>query len=73
MVYISIFASYAGALFAEACLKGLDGAKGVVECAFVESKVVKGISFFSSKVVCILFINFDKCLALANMYNIETF
>lgn len=40
----------AGALFADACLRGLDGQKGVVECTYVESDVVPGIPYFSSKV-----------------------
>nr|PNR49914.1 hypothetical protein PHYPA_011811 [Physcomitrium patens] len=42
--------AFAGALFAEACIKGLEGEKNVVECAYVKSDVVKGIPFFSSKV-----------------------
>jgi len=42
--------AYAGALFAESCLKGLNGAKDIVECSYVESTVVPGLPFFSSKV-----------------------
>ncbi|EFJ08326.1 hypothetical protein SELMODRAFT_131967 [Selaginella moellendorffii] len=42
--------AYAGALFAEACLKGLNGVNNVIECTYVESSVVPGLSFFSSKV-----------------------
>ncbi|KAJ7527605.1 hypothetical protein O6H91_16G087800 [Diphasiastrum complanatum] len=41
--------AYAGALFAEACLKGLNGVKDVVECSYVASSVTE-IPFFSSKV-----------------------
>ncbi len=40
---------YAGALFAEACLKGLNGQKNVIECSYVESTITD-IPFFSSKV-----------------------
>lgn len=42
--------SYAGALFAESCLKGLNGAKDIVECSYVASTVIPGLPFFSSKV-----------------------
>jgi malate dehydrogenase len=42
--------AYAGALFAEACLKGLNGEKGIVECSYVQSSVVPDLPFFSSKV-----------------------
>lgn len=42
--------AYAGTVFADACLRGLNGEKDVVECAYVESSVVPDISFFSSKV-----------------------
>lgn len=42
--------AYAGALFADACLRGLDGQKGVVECTYVESDVVPGLPFFATKV-----------------------
>lgn len=42
--------AYAGALFGEACLKGLAGEK-VIECTFVQSDVVPGLSFFSSRCV----------------------
>ncbi|CAK9208856.1 unnamed protein product [Sphagnum jensenii] len=41
--------AYAGALFAEACLKGLNGQKNVIECSYVESTITD-IPFFSSKV-----------------------
>jgi hypothetical protein len=42
--------SYAGALFAESCLKGLNGAQDIVECSYVASTVVPGLPYFSSKV-----------------------
>ena len=42
--------AYAGALFADACLRGLNGEPGVEEFTFVESSVVSGLPFFSSKV-----------------------
>lgn len=41
--------AYAGALFADACLRGLNGEKGVVECSYVESPVFPELSFFSTK------------------------
>ncbi|MCO5576406.1 hypothetical protein L7F22_030216 [Adiantum nelumboides] len=41
--------AYAGALFAESCLKGLNGESGVVECSYVASTVTD-LPFFSSKV-----------------------
>jgi len=41
--------AYAGALFADACLRGLNGADDVVECTFVESDVTE-LPYFSSKV-----------------------
>ena len=41
--------AYAGALFADACLRGLNGEAGVVECTFVESTVTAA-PFFASKV-----------------------
>ena len=42
--------AYAGALFAEMCLRGLNGEPNVEEYAFVQSTVVPGLPFFSSKV-----------------------
>lgn len=42
--------AYAGALFADACLRGLNGEPDVEEYTFVESSVVPELSFFSSKV-----------------------
>lgn len=42
--------AYAGALFADACLRGLNGEKDVAEYAYVESNVVPELSFFSTKV-----------------------
>lgn len=41
--------AYAGALFADACLRGLNGAGDVIECTYVESDVTE-LPFFSSKV-----------------------
>lgn len=41
--------AYAGAIFADACLKGLNGVPDVVECTFVESQVTE-LPFFASKV-----------------------
>ena len=42
--------AYAGALFADACLRGLNGEPGVEEYTFVESSIVPGLPFFSSRV-----------------------
>jgi malate dehydrogenase len=41
--------AYAGALFADACLRGLNGDPDVVECAYVASTITE-VPFFSSKV-----------------------
>ncbi|XP_010277741.1 PREDICTED: malate dehydrogenase, mitochondrial [Nelumbo nucifera] len=41
--------AYAGAVFADACLKGLNGVPDVVECSFVQSNVTE-LTFFASKV-----------------------
>ncbi|KAL6779817.1 MDH4 [Auxenochlorella protothecoides x Auxenochlorella symbiontica] len=41
--------AYAGALMADACLRGLNGDSDVVECAYVESTVTD-LPFFASKV-----------------------
>lgn len=41
--------SYAGALFADACLKGLNGVPDVVECSYVQSSITE-LPFFASKV-----------------------
>ncbi|XP_052177241.1 malate dehydrogenase, mitochondrial [Diospyros lotus] len=41
--------AYAGALFADACLKGLNGVPHVVECSFVQSSITE-LPFFASKV-----------------------
>lgn len=46
---VQIFCSYAGAIFADACLKGLNGVPDVVECSFVQSSVTE-LPFFASKV-----------------------
>ena len=41
--------AYAGALFADACLRAKNGEANIVECTYVESKVTEA-PFFSSKV-----------------------
>jgi len=41
--------AYAGAIFADACLKGLNGVPDVVECSYVQSNVTE-LPFFASKV-----------------------
>uniref|UniRef100_M4FAJ8 Malate dehydrogenase n=1 Tax=Brassica campestris TaxID=3711 RepID=M4FAJ8_BRACM len=41
--------AYAGALFADACLKGLNGVPDVVECSYVQSTITE-LPFFASKV-----------------------
>uniref|UniRef100_A0A804QNL6 Malate dehydrogenase n=1 Tax=Zea mays TaxID=4577 RepID=A0A804QNL6_MAIZE len=41
--------AYAGAVFADACLKGLNGVPDIVECSFVQSTVTE-LPFFASKV-----------------------
>ncbi|WVZ26228.1 hypothetical protein V8G54_004772 [Vigna mungo] len=41
--------AYAAAKFADACLRGLKGEAGVVECAFVDSQVTE-LPFFATKV-----------------------
>lgn len=41
--------AYAGAVFADACLKGLNGVPNVVECSFVQSSITE-LPFFASKV-----------------------
>ncbi|CAM8986552.1 unnamed protein product [Rhodiola kirilowii] len=41
--------AYAGALFADACLKGLNGVPDVVECSYVQSNITE-VPFFASKV-----------------------
>lgn len=42
--------AYAGAEFTFAVLRGLKGEAGVVECAFVQSDAVPGLSFFSTQI-----------------------
>jgi len=42
--------AYAGALFADACLRGLNGSPNVAECAYVETSIVNGVDFFATKV-----------------------
>ena len=41
--------AYAGALFADACLRGLNGDPDVVECTYIASNITE-VPFFSSKV-----------------------
>ena len=41
--------AYAGAMFADACLKGLNGVPDVVECSYVQSSITE-LPFFASKV-----------------------
>ena len=41
--------AYAGALFADACLRAKNGEANIVECTYVESKITK-VPYFSSKV-----------------------
>ncbi len=43
--------AYAGALFGDACLRGMTGEKGVYEYSYVQSTVQPGLSFFASKVL----------------------
>merc|ERR1712070_797288 len=40
--------AYAGALFGDACLRGLNGEKDVIECSYVQSTVTSA-AFFSTK------------------------
>ncbi|CAL5390767.1 unnamed protein product [Camellia sinensis] len=47
--YTGICMHYAGAIFADACLKGLDGVPDVVGCTFVQSSITE-LPFFASKV-----------------------
>ncbi|THG11583.1 hypothetical protein TEA_016234 [Camellia sinensis var. sinensis] len=42
--------AYAGAIFADACLKGLNGVPNVIECSFVQSTITE-LPFFASKVI----------------------
>lgn len=41
--------AYAGAIFADACLKGLNGVPNIVECTYVQSNITE-LPFFASKV-----------------------
>lgn len=41
--------AYAGALFADACLRGLNGDPDVIECSYVASNITE-VPYFSSKV-----------------------
>jgi len=42
--------AYAGSRFTDRVLRAMNGEKGLVECTFVESTVVPGLTFFSSPV-----------------------
>lgn len=42
--------AYAGAHFTNRLLKALNGEPGVVECTFVESNIMAGVSFFASPI-----------------------
>jgi len=42
--------AYAGARFTHSILRALKGEKGVIECSYVQSNVVEGVDFFSSRV-----------------------
>lgn len=42
--------AYAGALFADWVLRGLNGEKNLVACSYVESNVVPGLSYFAQPV-----------------------
>jgi malate dehydrogenase len=43
--------AYAGALFADACLRAMSGEKGVHEYSYVQSDVQPGLRFFASRVL----------------------
>ncbi|KAK6945903.1 Lactate/malate dehydrogenase, C-terminal [Dillenia turbinata] len=47
--FATLSMAYAAVKFADACLRGLRGDAGVIECAFVASQVTQ-LSFFASKV-----------------------
>jgi malate dehydrogenase len=42
--------AYAGSLFADACLRAMNGEKEVYQYTYVQSSVVPGVTFFASKV-----------------------
>jgi malate dehydrogenase len=42
--------AYAGSKMADACLRGLNGQKDVIECSYVASSVVPGLAYFATKV-----------------------
>ncbi|XP_059624738.1 malate dehydrogenase 1, mitochondrial-like [Cornus florida] len=44
-----VFCSYAGAIFADAGLKGLNGVPDIIECSFVQSSITE-LPFFASQV-----------------------
>lgn len=48
---LHVSCSYAGAIFADACLKGLNGVPDVVECSYVQSNIISELPFFASKVI----------------------
>lgn len=55
--------SYAGAVFADACLMGLNGVPDIVECTFVQSSVTE-LPFFASKVIEFELLNFFLLVGL---------
>lgn len=69
-----ISCSYAGAIFADACLKGLNGVPDIVECSFVQSSITE-LPFFASKVMYAIFSVDDNCQVLmsANANIVESF
>jgi malate dehydrogenase len=42
--------AYAGSRFTDRVLRALNGEKGLVECTYVQSSIVPGLSYFSSPV-----------------------
>lgn len=48
--YLRVLCSYVGALFADACLKGLNGVPDVVESSYVQSNITE-LPFFASRVL----------------------
>ncbi|KAF9672657.1 hypothetical protein SADUNF_Sadunf11G0065900 [Salix dunnii] len=58
--------AYAGAVFADACLKGLNGASDVVECSFVQSTITE-LPFFASKVILATLFEHNKLFVRLNI------
>jgi len=62
--------AYAGARFTHSILRAMKGEKGVIECSYVESNVVDGVRFFSSRIE--LGVNgIDKIHPLGNIDEFE--